>query len=55
VTTQLLLIDGGRPIRHLDARTRQAGRKGLAEARRRLAALQPPVPREAARQLPRAS
>lgn len=55
MTTQLLLIDGGQPVRHLDARTRQTGRKGIAEARRLLAALQPPVPREANRQLPRAS
>jgi hypothetical protein len=55
VTTQLLLIDGGQPVRHLDARTRQTGRKGIEEARRLLAALQPPEPREVARQLPRAS
>ena len=39
VTTQLLLLEGGRPTRHLDARTRKTGRKGIAEARRRLAAV----------------
>jgi hypothetical protein len=55
VTTQLLLLEGGRPTRHLDARTRQAGRKGIEEARRRLAAVQPPEPNVLGRELSRAS
>jgi hypothetical protein len=55
VTTQLLLIEGGQRTRHLDARTRQAGRKGIEEARRRLAAVQPPEPTELGRMLRRAS
>lgn len=54
MTTQLHLLDGGRPVRSLDARTRKSGRKGIAEARRRLAAVQPPQPHEAG-QLSRAS
>jgi hypothetical protein len=55
MTTQLLLLEGGRPTRHLDARTRQLGRKGIEEARRRLAELQPPEPNELGRLLSRAS
>jgi hypothetical protein len=55
VTTQLLLLDGGQRTRHLDARTRQAGRKGIEEARRRLAEVQPPQPIEIGRLLSRAS
>jgi hypothetical protein len=54
VTSQLLLLEGGRPVRHLDARTLKSGRKGIAEARRRLAAVQPPEPNELGR-LSRAS
>jgi hypothetical protein len=54
VTTQLLLLDGDRLTRRLDARTRTNGRKGIAEARRRLAAVQPPQPNDR-RHLPRAS
>ncbi len=55
MTTQLLLLDGGQRTRHLDARTRQVGRKGIEEARRRLAAAQPPEPNELGRVLSRAS
>jgi len=45
MTTQLRLIDGGdrRPWR-LDARTRAAGRRGVALARRELERAQPSVP-----------
>jgi hypothetical protein len=45
VTTQLLLLKGGTPNR-LDARTRRVGRQGIAEARRRLAEVQPPEPKK---------
>jgi hypothetical protein len=55
VTSQLLLLDGGQPTRHLDSRTRQVGRKGIEEARRRLAQVQPPQPIEIGRVLSRAS
>jgi len=55
VTTQLLLLDGGQRSRHLDARTRQAGRNGIEEARRRLAAVRPPEPNVLGRELSRAS
>jgi hypothetical protein len=55
VTTQLLLLEGGQPTRHLDSRTRQAGRKGIEEARRRLAQVRLPEPNELGRQLSRAS
>jgi hypothetical protein len=51
VTTQLHLLDGSQTVRRLDARTRTTGRKGIAEARRRLAEVRPPQPRD----LPRAS
>ena len=44
VTTQLRLIEGGRRPR-LDARTRDLGRSGIAAARARLAAAQPPEPK----------
>jgi hypothetical protein len=54
VTTQLLLLEGGRTVRHLDSRTRKMGLKGIAEARRRLAEVQPPQPNELGR-LSRAS
>ena len=55
MTTQLLLLDGGQRSRHLDARTRQAGRKGIEEARRRLAEMRPPEPNDLGRLLSRAS
>ncbi|HEY3723414.1 MAG TPA: hypothetical protein VGN59_08650 [Acidimicrobiia bacterium] len=55
MTTQLLLLEGGQRTRHLDARTRQVGRKGIEEARRRLAAMQVPEPSELGRLLRRAS
>ncbi|MFM7060920.1 MAG: hypothetical protein ACKOZL_07025 [Actinomycetes bacterium] len=42
MTTQLHLLDGGRIGRHLDARTRRIGRKGVARAREALARIQPP-------------
>lgn len=42
VTTQLHLLDGGRIGRHLDAKTRRIGRKGVAQARETLARIQPP-------------
>jgi hypothetical protein len=45
VSTQLLLIHGGGARSRLDARTRRSGRKGIAEARRRLAAARPPEPK----------
>jgi hypothetical protein len=54
VTTQLLLLEGGENVRRMDARTRDVGRKGIAEARRRLAAVQPPQGKELGR-LSRAS
>jgi hypothetical protein len=54
VTTQLLLLEGGKTVRHLDSRTRKLGLKGIAEARRRLAEVTPPVPSEHGR-LSRAS
>ncbi|MBM3673761.1 MAG: hypothetical protein FJW88_02230 [Actinobacteria bacterium] len=47
VTRQLRLVPGtnhGSMPSRLDARTRRAGRQGIAEARRRLAAIQPPEP-----------
>lgn len=44
VTTQLRLLDGGRPRRRLDPRTQRLGRQGVAEARRRLAQARPPEP-----------
>ena len=52
VTTQLHLIDGGRPGRRLDARTRRIGRKGIAQAREALARIQPPP--ATGRQFPKA-
>lgn len=55
MTTQLLLLDGGQRAGHLDARTRQLGRKGIEEARRRLAEIRPPEPHELGRLLSRAS
>jgi hypothetical protein len=55
VTTQLHLLDGGGTVRRMDARTRTTGRKGIAEARRRLAAVQPPQPRVPGHELSRAS
>jgi hypothetical protein len=55
VTTQLHLLGGSGNIRRLDTRTRTTGRKGIAEARRRLAALQPPQPRLPGQELSRAS
>lgn len=42
VSTQLLLVPSGIP-RVLDSRTRRRGRAGVAEARRRLAAIRPPA------------
>lgn len=41
VSTQLRLINGTTRGTRLDARTRRSGRNGIAEARRRLAAIQP--------------
>jgi hypothetical protein len=55
VTTQLLLLDGGQHPRRLDTRTRQVGRKGIEEARRLLAEMQPPEPIKLGRELSRAS
>jgi signal transduction histidine kinase len=55
VTTQLLLLDGGQHSRRLDAKTRQLGRQGIEEARRLLAEMRPPEPKEHGRQLSRAS
>jgi hypothetical protein len=55
VTTQLHLLEGTGNVRRLDARTRTTGRQGIAEARRRLAALQPPQPRVPGGELSRAS
>ena len=52
VTTQLHLLDGGRLSRHLDAKTRRIGRKGVAQAREALARIQPPP--TAGRQYPKA-
>jgi len=46
VSTQLRLIGGGTGRTRLDARTRRSGRNGIAEARRRLAAIQPPEPKK---------
>jgi hypothetical protein len=55
MTTQLLLLDGGQRSPRLDSRTRQAGLKGIEEARRRLAEARPPQPIEIGRVLSRAS
>jgi hypothetical protein len=55
VTTQLHLLEGGSNVRRLDARTRTSGRKGIEEARRRLAALEPPQPRVPGGELSQAS
>ena len=41
--------------RRLDTRTRQVGRKGIEEARRLLAEMQPPEPIKLGRELSRAS
>jgi len=49
VSTQLRLISGSTRYSartRLDARTRRSGRDGIAEARRRLAAIQPPEPKK---------
>jgi hypothetical protein len=55
VTTQLHLLEGHGNVRRLDSRTRTSGRKGIEEARRLLAALQPPQPRVPGDELSRAS
>lgn len=40
MSTQLRLLPGGQRSRRLDAKTRQIGRKGVAEARATLARIQ---------------
>ncbi len=40
MSSQLRLLPGGQRSRHLDAKTRQIGRKGVAEARATLARIQ---------------